>query len=91
MKLSIEDIRRVFSFIPCLAIINCSDRDFETCGASKSTNKPCWTFEHFNNFSSFKNCREYEVYNSFNHCETVKIKLVELIYKQNFYPQRIEE
>ncbi|WP_290661693.1 MerR family transcriptional regulator [Ignavibacterium sp.] len=79
-KISIEGIKRIFSLIPCWAIVKCSLKNFEYCSALKEANRPCWTFKHENNFCAEKDCRECEVYNIFNDCEPIKTKLVELTF-----------
>jgi MerR family transcriptional regulator/heat shock protein HspR len=79
-KISIEGIKRIFSLVPCWAIVNCSLQDFESCEALKSSNQPCWTFKHRNNFCTNKDCRECAVYNIFNNCDSIKSKLVELTF-----------
>lgn len=85
-KISIEGIKRIFSLVPCWAIVDCSIQDVESCEALKSSNKPCWTFNHRNNFCTDKNCRECVVYNIFNNCESIKSKLVELTFN-NIYQE----
>lgn len=77
-KISIEGIKRIFSLIPCWAVVNCSLEAGEYCGALIEANKPCWTFKHENNFCADRDCRACEVYNQFNDCVPIKSKLIEL-------------
>lgn len=77
-KISIEGIKRIFSLIPCWAVVKCSIEEGEFCRALTEANKPCWTYKHENNFCANRECRECEVYNHFNNCVPIKSKLVEL-------------
>lgn len=77
-KISIEGIKRIFSLIPCWAIVGCTLKENESCGVLKSSNKPCWMYKHKNNFCTYRDCRECEVYNLFNNCESIKEKIVDL-------------
>ncbi len=94
-KISIEGIKRIFSLIPCWAVTNCSVNDIKNCSAITSSINPCWTLEHKNNICADRDCRECDVYNLFNNCETIKSKLVDLTFpaKQNnkIYQLKIEE
>ncbi|MCX8057653.1 MAG: MerR family transcriptional regulator, partial [Ignavibacteria bacterium] len=90
-KISIEGIKRIFSLIPCWAIVNCSIENPDTCMALKVSNKPCWTFNHENNFCANRDCRECEVYNMFEDCSRIKSKLIELTFINSEEKQAIKE
>ena len=78
-KIGIEGIRRIFAFIPCWAIVNCSERDRQNCEAYSAYIKPCWTYKHKNNLCEHLDCFDCEVYKSFGDCGSIKEKLKELI------------
>lgn len=77
-KISIEGIKRIFSLIPCWAIVKCPLQNIEYCKTLKESNKPCWTFRHKDNYCAERNCRDCDVYNIYNDCETIKNKIIEL-------------
>lgn len=79
-KISIEGIKRIFSLVPCWAIVNCSIEDAKSCLALKEKNKPCWTLKHVNNFCSDRDCRECEVYNLYSDCDSIRNKIIELTF-----------
>ena len=78
-KLNIQGIRKILSLIPCWAIVNCSDEDKKNCKAYSSFSKPCWMYNHKNNYCSDRECRECEVYYSFGTCKSIKNKLKNLL------------
>jgi len=78
-KIGIEGIRRMLALIPCWAIVNCTEKDRQNCEAFNSYTKPCWTYNHKNNFCEGMDCFSCEVYNSFSDCASIKEKLIELI------------
>lgn len=78
-KISIEGIKRIYSLIPCYAIVNCSESDKENCAALKEHTQPCWTYKHKNNYCTDRDCRSCVVYNSFSNCDVIKNKILELI------------
>jgi MerR family transcriptional regulator/heat shock protein HspR len=90
-KISIEGIKRIFSLVPCWAIVNCSLQNIDFCKALKASNKPCWTFKHENNFCADKDCRDCEVYKIFNNCESIKTKIIELTFKNIYQKEEIKE
>ena len=78
-KISIEGIKRIFSLVPCWAIVKCSEIDKKNCEALNGHAKPCWTFKHENNYCTNRECRECEVYNDYGNCGVIKEKLKELL------------
>ncbi len=78
-KISIEGIKRIYSLIPCFAIMSCSLSDREVCDAWGRHSKPCWLLNHINDFCSGRKCRLCVVYNNYGDCEIIKNKLKELL------------
>jgi len=78
-KISIEGIRRVFTLIPCWAIVNCPAGDRDACPAYTGHCGPCWTAGEKGNFCRERQCRECEVYVKFAECGSVKDKVKELL------------
>lgn len=78
-KMGIEGIRRMLSLIPCWAMAGCTEKDRVGCEAYIEYDKPCWMYNHKNNFCTGRECRECEVYLSFSDCSSIKEKLKELI------------
>jgi len=78
-KIGIEGIRRILALIPCWAICDCKEKDRQNCEAFNSYTKPCWTYNHNNNYCEGMDCFSCEVYNSFSDCASIKEKLIELI------------
>jgi len=78
-KISIQGIKRIFSLVPCWAIVKCSEEDKATCEALNGHAKPCWMFKHENNFCTGRECRECTVYNDYGNCGVIKEKLKELL------------
>lgn len=58
--------------IPCWQIIKCNIIDKFDCEAYAQAEKPCWTYNHKNNFCAFLECNKCEVYTSFQDFTTVK-------------------
>ncbi|HED05575.1 MAG TPA: MerR family transcriptional regulator [Ignavibacteria bacterium] len=78
-RIGFEGIRRILSLIPCWGLVKCTAKDRENCESFNSASKPCWMINHKNNYCTGRDCRECEVYQSFNDCESIKDKLKELI------------
>jgi MerR family transcriptional regulator/heat shock protein HspR len=78
-KVSIQGIKRIFSLVPCWAIVKCSETDKANCEALNGHAKPCWMFKHKNNFCTGRECRECTVYNDYGNCGVIKEKLKELL------------
>lgn len=71
-KISINGIKSLFSMIPCWQIIKCDIIDRLDCEAYSQAEKPCWTYNHKNNFCASLKCNKCEVYTSYQDCTTVK-------------------
>lgn len=78
-KLNIQGIRKILSLIPCWSIIKCSESDRNNCKAYDTFSKPCWMYNHKNNYCTGRDCRECDVYKSFGTCESIKNKLKNLL------------
>jgi MerR family transcriptional regulator/heat shock protein HspR len=78
-KINIEGIRRILALLPCWNIIKCSSEDRANCKYYFSFDKPCWMYNHKNNICQGKECRECEVYNSFDNCGSIKKKLRDIL------------
>lgn len=78
-KISIAGIRTIYSLIPCWKIVNCSEGDRNNCSAYASHSKPCWSFNHKNNFCESRECRECTIYKDFNECKEIKESIKDLV------------
>ncbi|HUI10857.1 MAG TPA: MerR family transcriptional regulator [Bacteroidota bacterium] len=78
-KISIEGIRRVFTLIPCWAIVNCPAEEREICPAYTGHAGPCWNAAGKGSFCLRRQCRECVVYTGFAECGSIKHKVQELL------------
>ena len=78
-NLNIHGIKRVLSLIPCWSITGCPETARINCRAYNSSSLPCWVYNNTKSFCKEINCRDCEVYQKQETCESIKNKLKELL------------
>jgi len=70
LKIGINGIKILYSFIPCWGIKGCNSEGKEKCNAYSEGGKPCWAFKP----SDFKSseCRNCGVYKKYSECCSIK-------------------
>ncbi len=76
-KIGIAGVKMAFAMIPCWKIKGCSKADREKCEAYTSSEKPCWSYKHFDNVCETSPCSECPVYRDFTDCNHVKSAIIE--------------
>ncbi len=71
-KFSIPALKAMYALIPCWDIKPCTSEERENCEAYKSSEKPCWSFEHKSSSCATTDCRVCNVYKNFINCEKIK-------------------
>lgn len=72
--LNFAGIRALMAMIPCWAIRECSEGERHSCNAYSGNYYPCWEASEKGTMCKNENCRECDVYISFN--EDVNLKSV---------------
>jgi len=77
--LNFSGVRALMAVIPCWSIRKCSEEDRKSCGAYTESFKPCWEAAEKGRLCRNENCRECDVYHSFDREDGVKSVLKTLL------------
>ena len=77
--LNFSGVRALMAMIPCWAIRGCSEEDRKSCDAYTYNFQPCWDASEKGRLCKNENCRECEVYHSFDSDTGIKSVLKSLI------------